>query len=515
MILQEVKRNLTNLSFKVRYLWIGLALFLLFMCALALVQFASPGLVGNDGYYHIKLAELIRTQGLKPMFDYLPLTVLNSEEFVDHHYLFHLLMVPFTFGDLRIGAKLASAFFPALAFVAVWWMLKERGVPYAALWSLGLLAISEAFLYRMSMPRAQSLSLLLLILCLHTMLKGRHWPLALLGFLFVWSYNAFPLLLILVLAYTAALWLDNQKIKVQPLLFSSIGIALGLIINPYFPDNLVFICRHIAPKLLDATSISVGNEWFPYTTAALLENSGLALLVFLSGVFALGLSKMKMSIEITTSFFMVVIFGFMLFQSRRFVEYAPAFMLIFAAFAWQPVIEQWKESAADNQSIGCRRLKPRFQTKRIGIFFLIALMLGTMLWSNLSVTRKNFQANNRPYQRFQEAAVWLQKNSPAKSLVFQTDWDDFPQLFFNNTHNTYTIGLDPTYMQSFDEELYDRWVEITEGDVESPGFEIQKEFGAQFVITDLNHKRFIEQANQDPNLVLVYEDRYAMIYQIQ
>ena len=58
-------------------LWQGLALFTVFILGLGLIQFATPNLVGNDGYYHIKMAYILRTEGLKPAFDWLPLTVLN------------------------------------------------------------------------------------------------------------------------------------------------------------------------------------------------------------------------------------------------------------------------------------------------------------------------------------------------------------------------------------------------------------------------------------------------------
>lgn len=40
-------------------------------------------------------------------------------------------------------------------------------------------------------------------------------------------------------------------------------------------------------------------------------------------------------------------------------------------------------------------------------------------------------------------------------MVFQTNWDDFPRLFFYNSASVYTAGLDPTYLQLYDAELYD------------------------------------------------------------
>ena len=134
------------------------------------VQFSGPNLAGNDGYYYVKMADLMRVEGLKPYFPWLPLTILNPGEFSDHHFLFHVLMIPFTLGDLILGAKWASVIFASFVFLCTWWLLRNQHIPYAGLWTLGLLAISEAFLYRMSMPRAQSLSLAILVLGLNFIL---------------------------------------------------------------------------------------------------------------------------------------------------------------------------------------------------------------------------------------------------------------------------------------------------------------------------------------------------------
>jgi len=136
----------------------GLVLWLIFILFLALVQFSTPDLPDNDGFYHIKMAYIMRTEGLKPAFPWLPLTILNQAEFSDHHFLSHTALIPFTFGDLRLGAKWSAVFFASLAFLSIWNLLKNARVQYAPLWALGLLAISEAFIYRMSITRAQSLS---------------------------------------------------------------------------------------------------------------------------------------------------------------------------------------------------------------------------------------------------------------------------------------------------------------------------------------------------------------------
>jgi hypothetical protein len=74
---------------------VGLGVFLTFLAGMALIQFSSPDLPDNDGFYHIKLAEIMRTEGLRPAFPWLPLTILNAREYYDHHFLFHMALIPF------------------------------------------------------------------------------------------------------------------------------------------------------------------------------------------------------------------------------------------------------------------------------------------------------------------------------------------------------------------------------------------------------------------------------------
>ncbi len=73
---------------------------------LAYIQFASPHIVGNDGYHHIKMAALTLQQGLPLPFPWLPLTILDERGYSDRHMLLHVLQAPFTaFADLGLASK--------------------------------------------------------------------------------------------------------------------------------------------------------------------------------------------------------------------------------------------------------------------------------------------------------------------------------------------------------------------------------------------------------------------------
>jgi hypothetical protein len=504
-------------SSSARSIFKGAVIFAIFFVFLALVQFSTPDMPDNDGFYHIKMAYLMRTQGLKPEFIWLPLTILNVREFYDHHFLFHVALIPFTFGDLRLGAKWGSVLFSSLAFVSVWWLFYKQRVRYSWLWALGLLAISEAFIYRMSITRAQSLSLGVLTLGLYLLLARKYKWLVFLGFVYVWMYNAFPLLLVVSSLYVLAVGLVEHRFEWRPLFYTGLGIGLGSLINPYFPYNLVFTFQHVLPKLTETTVVRVGNEWYPYTTAQLIENSLLALGIFISGVIALGLTARRISLRTATSLFLAVFFGLMLFQSRRFIEYLPPFALIFAAFAWTDYLDvnDSEEGVRDSVSLWENYSFNIFTTKvRL---WLPAIIMIAILLPSIWITYQGSLASikrSKPYDIYADASAWLMENTAEESRVFQTDWDDFPRLFYYNTHNTYLIGLDPTYMQLYNPDLYDKWVDITKGRVENPSMAIEERFGAQFVLTDLKHKRFLQQADDDPGLIEVFRDDQSIVYKV-
>lgn len=488
--------------------FVPLLLFLSFAVCMAFVQFASPDLPDNDGYYHIKMAYIMRTEGVKPKFPWLPLTILNEAEFYDHHFLFHIALIPFTFGDLRLGAKWAAVIFASLAFLSIWYLFYRQHIPLAWLWALALLAISEAFLYRMSITRAQSLSLAILVLGLTWMLEGKYLRLAGLAFIYVWLYDAFPLLPAMAGLYLISSILTENRFEYRPFLFIAAGTALGMLINPYFPDNLTFTWRHIAPKLTHATSVSVGNEWYPYDTGQLLKNSFPALFAFCSGVLALGLAGRKMNVQTGTTLLAAFLFGLMLFQARRFVEYFPPFALIFAAFAWTPLL-----SDSDFVFLPALKLPLAGNTQHQVLLLSLASAILLTLPSTLTATQSHIR-DSKPFNLYEGAAEWLANHTQAGERVFQTDWDDFPRLFYFNTHNTYLVGLDPTYLQLYDKELYDLWVLITRGKVSRPSQFIANQFKADYVQSDLKHNAFLRQAAQDDGLREVYRDDQAVLFEV-
>jgi len=249
--------------------------------------------------------------------------------------------------------------------------------------------------------------------------------------------------------------------------------------------------------------VRVGNEWYPYDTGQLLENSLPILLIFASGIFALGISNRKMDYKTATLLLATLLFGFMLFRARRFIEYFPPFALIFSAFAWSAVIPR---SITGTQV-------PSWLNPRFGFAMIMAGFVMISSFLTISSAQDSLRGS-KPFDTYQGVSTWLKNNTTSGTRVFQTDWDDFPRLFYYNTQNIYLVGLDPTFMQLYDAELYDLWVKITRGEIEQPSQFIANQFHSQYVHSDLNHGNFLQQAEQDPGLSEVFRDGQSVLFEV-
>ena len=135
------------------------------------LQFSTSAICCGDfdGYYHIKWAQMlwqsIRAKHFSPpSFIWLPLTTLNPHDYVDHHLLFHIILIPFTwFRDLQTGAKVAAAIFASVAVFFCYWLIVRYEIRYRLIWLLALLASSAPFLYRLNMTKAPPFAIIFLV----------------------------------------------------------------------------------------------------------------------------------------------------------------------------------------------------------------------------------------------------------------------------------------------------------------------------------------------------------------
>jgi hypothetical protein len=480
--------------------------FALIFCVMAWIEFGGPAILDNDGYYHIRWAKMLRESFPHlPAFKALPLTILDEQHYADHHYLFHLLLIPFTFGDLRFGAKLAAVVFSTLGILSLFALLVAYRVRYRWLWLGPLIASSEPFLYRMSMTRAPALSLALLGVGGYLILKRKPVLLALLSVVFAWSYSLFPLMMALAVAHAIAIYLSERRFEFRSILASGIGIIAGLLINPYFPKNLTLFREHLLMKTAGTYSVDVGVEWYPYETWVIVGSSALAFIIYFAGLLAFDYrSRVR---DVKPLFFLLVstMFLLMAFKSRRFIEYWPPFGVAFAAFTISPKLEtvsfDWMARTRD---------------RAIAALAASAVTVAAVVGMGLVIlqARADVRSEADPFA-YRGASEWLAANTPAGSIVFNTDWDDFPMLFYYNPNNAYIVGLDPTYLYDRDRELWKLYADITLGNESNPAPLIRDRFRAQYVFTDNEHSDFLQITEDSGDFEKVYEDKFTTVLRVR
>ncbi|HWP43475.1 MAG TPA: hypothetical protein VNO14_09595, partial [Blastocatellia bacterium] len=405
------------------------ASFALVFAVMCWIEFAGPAILDNDGYYHIRWARMLRESAPElPRFTHLPLTTLAEQDYVDHHYLFHVLLIPFTYGDMRTGAKLAAALFSSLAVASLFALLVAYRVPYRWAWLVPLVASSEPFLYRMSMTRAPALSILLLGAGAYVILERRHVWLAAISFLFVWTYSLFPLILAFAAAHTIAVYLAERRIDLWAVAASLGGVLGGMVINPYFPKNWALLYEHLAMKLTSRYSVDVGIEWYPYETWTILGGSAVAFALYFVALAAFDYRERLRDVK--PLFFLIVstMFLLMAFKSRRFIEYWPPFAVLFAAFTLGPALRRARRAWA----VPLRDRVIRSAAAAAAVTVSLAVMGMILLYA-----REDVQREANPFA-YQGASEWIRSHTPAGSIIFNTDWDDFPMLFYYNPDNAYT-----------------------------------------------------------------------------
>src|SRR5581483_5286 len=280
-----------------------------------------------DGYYHIKWARLIwdnlRAGHFPPAFPWLPLTTLNPKNYVDHHLLYHIILISFTwFREMQTGAKVSAILFASLAVFSCYWLVVRYEIRYRLIWLIALLASSAPFLYRMNMTKAPPFAIIFLVIGTYLLFEQKYLLLLPLAFIFTETYDMFVLLGVATVVWTIVIGWSEERFEWRPLAYVTAGCVLGLIINPYFPHNLYLFWEHARVKITAGNfATKVGQEWYPYDTHEFVVNCYVALAAMLVGYITFDWSERKRAQRPLYFLIFATTLLLMIARWKRFAEY--------------------------------------------------------------------------------------------------------------------------------------------------------------------------------------------------
>jgi len=506
---------------------------------------STPTFLDPDSFYHLKISKLIAQQGPVLDFPWLQFTVLK-DYYIDHHFLYHVLGVPFIalFGDF-IGYKVYTVFLATGFIMLAYLFFKKDKINYAEIFAL-ILVFAPAFLFRLSLTKAIAFSLIILFLGIFCFFRQKYWLLIIISFLYVWSYGGFLLILVMTLFYILAesiydtfinisLWQRIKKrfvkLKIKDYLLhfsknffsiehficfacSFLGVLAGLIINPYFPKNLKFYWQQIFEiGLINYRGlVNVGGEWYPYPFFDLLSNCGVTI-IFVAVSMILFFVFIKKQKPQSIFFFLGTLFFFVLtLKSKRYVEYFVPFSVFFAAYSFTYSL------AKINTAKALQKLKK--ENYFIGSFFqflliYVAFVFPFIMIKDAYLVRQQYK-RGFSFDRYAGIANYLQINSQPGDIVMHTSWDDFPMLFYHNHYNYYIVGLDPTFMYNYAPDLYKLYADITMAKKSDNLYkEVKENFQARYFIVNDDRIQLANNLETAGNFSKVYQDNNGSIYKLK
>lgn len=472
-----------------------------------ILQFSSPYMHGYDGYYHIKYAYLMRTEGLWTEFPWAQFS-LWRDHFADKEFLFHILLIPFTyFNDLTIGAKHATVLLGATLIASFNLVLRLQKVPLRYLWLVLLLVAGDVLLYRLQLPRPHLLSMILMLWLVYATINRRYILLAILSFTYAQAYTAMHMPIVLGIIYCLGqLWL-REKITWKALYVPTLAVLASVLASPFFPNNLiVFFVQNLDlawKQLTLGINLFQGSEIKPMGTRYFLLFN-LPLLLPLCGTWYLAFTHPR-KISPQSVHLLAITFAFLVLTliSKRFVEYLyPVGLLCCACFYrdWLAEISVWEWMRQ-------HRVKAALTTAAVLIFVSTS---GAYSYRNLYRDIERLRPS-----KYEGGAKFLQKATPKGETVFTCDWDDAPELFYFNHHNRYMIFMDPVFMYTWSPDIWQKWHSLANGRLgEETAKVLATEFKLKYGICTRNYARLKRIVKKDKRMQVLYEDKFTWVFQI-
>ncbi len=479
-------------------------------------SFADP-----DSFYHARIASLMAERGLLYSFPWLSFTSL-ANAFTDQHLLYHTALVPLMWWfEPAVAAKIGQVIFLTLLTLLFIVALRSWKLPYSWL-AVASLYLLGPFLFRVNLVKATPLAIGFLFAITMLLLHKRYTWACVVTVFYCWVHGGFILALVvavaLFIADTIASSIQTNRFLFgdpRPISSVFVGIAIGLIANPYFPQNIFFLWEQLVQIgfINYAGVIEVGAEWYPFSLPDLVAVSSLVLIAgILSIIIIIKNRKVLLADRNVWALFIISALLFVAtLRSRRYIEYFLPFAWLWSCYILLPYIasgeakryiQQWKQRLGRWYYIFVM-----YFSVAIGTTMLVSV---TGVWTDL---RSGFE-----FTQYQAASEYIEGVASPGTVVFNADWDDFPILFYHNSSSYYIIGLDATFMYLHDQTAYESWRAIGAGSLrENVASTIATKFNAEYVFIDRDDdstKRLNAFLRRDPKAELVFEDDLTRVYHI-
>ena len=421
----------------------------------------------GDHYFHFKYAYLLRTEGWDVVENFRWIYLLNDHDGV-HRYgvsLFQIALLPFTYiSDHINGIHVVDAFFVSCVIAVFYYIMRREKVRHALFFSLLLLG-STFFMTRFLLGRAFVLMVGFAYLEMYFAIRKKYIPLFIVVALHVlWHQATYFMPIIIIFFVELSRYIVDKKIALKNIGVTVLGIVVGMAFFPGFPRSLFGMMKQILLIQNSTTSNSSGTmggtEMLATDVSGGDMNAGIAGMCLFFCIAAVGyifylykeeepavrnvITKERMHWLIFLSAFVTFIVCVSFLVTGRFFDFMFIGFVLLIGLTFTSLFET---NIINAEVFG-------------GKYFKIIAVIPLIFLCVYSISHTYKRARSFDFTPAQTAANWIDEHSEDGEKVFLHNWSFFVSLFFANSNNTYSMGLEPTSLKSYDEDLYWKYYNI-------------------------------------------------------
>jgi len=506
-----------------------------FCLALAYFALMLPwnGFNDPDAFYHAKVASLLWSNGPLNSFPWLDLT-LAGQHYADLHFLFHVLVAPFTviFGMFQ-GLRLVSVLLAATCLTAAYVVLRGVKASQPGFWT-AILAVTQPFVPRLLLGKASPLVITLYLLGILVIWRRKPWLAFVIALVYAVAHGGWLLLSAASLILAFGRLVVDRDLTGMPFgralrhgLWKEVaavfvGGLTGMLVHPNFPENFIFSWTQVFVIGLGTPigRVIMGTEWLPPEAAYLVTGYAPWIIGLVLGLVGLALAprhpldREKAALSLALGILTAIMFA-MTIKSRRMTEFLAPTVAIWCGVIWSLVDSRHLAAEA-----GERLEKYGKRWKKALAVLLAVLALGLAgreiqgIWQSLHPVNYADAA----YRGSFEAVSRLARPG---DRVFQSNWDEFPILFAADDRLRYIFGLDPTFLYVASSTLSDDVKNLTWGmtsTTKEQAWElIHERLNSRFVFVSKRefHQPFLKLIESDPRYVKLKEVEDSVTFEVR
>jgi len=443
-------------------------LFVLFFTAFNVIFVISKGNpVPDDQYFHFKYAYLLRTEGwsINNHFNWIQLSarLMEGDSYVVN--LFQVSLIPFTyFDDMLLGLRIAESFYASLVIAIIYYIMRKDRVKYSTPFLL-LLVSSSYFMTRILLSRAFVVMLGLIFLEMYLAIHRRYRLLfAITFFHVVWHQNTYFMPLVVVGIIESVRYCVKKKLSVKNMIMAVSGIILGTMLFPGFPQSLfrwIYLIFSISKNGSGSVEGSLGGHELVLVDFSKYFFGEVVMFVlgigstYLVGMLYFKYKKNKQNqCNLVKEELIIWVYGLVSFLwfaiigasviSGRFFDFIFPTIVLLSAFVITALIE--------SKNISISKLMDEW----LGVFVWV-FIFGLLIGSIINIYKRSNFFN---YQSARLAAEWIDEQSESGEKVYLNNWSHFNVMFFSNSNNVYSMGIEPLALKNYNEGLYWKYYNI-------------------------------------------------------